>query len=203
MKKTAAILLALLCLHATSALALEGPKPYIGAGISLLPDYYYSPTSTSTTSSTSDNTKYDRGFKVYTGVEWGFVGVELGYYDFGSYDISTTNWAYQTFNRQGANAAALSVIFNLPVADKTYVTARYGRASLTSTYYCDTVCGGPSRISTDSMVPIAGVGLRYSEKGIGTVQLDVEWTDKYPMKYGQHTDTSFDILISVSGKLHF
>lgn len=95
------------------------------------------------------------GFKVYGGVLWGTWGLELGYYNLGSYKAESNIDA----DKFAVNAFAVSAVGSWPLNDKWLLTGKVGLAPTKTKYTCEKNCGGISNNEKTSTAALFGLGL--------------------------------------------
>lgn len=173
MNKTLAVLL-ITTLASTTAFAQSyAAKPYIGGGVGAafsdvardFGDAYYSRVGSSDESAT--------GYKLYGGVLWGNWGVEIGYYDFGSYTVEggANNSVSDKF---GTTAYAISAVGSWPVSRVVTLTGKLGIAPAKTKYECLRGCAGISGTekSSTGVLFSFGVGWNVSPNVMLTASLD-------------------------------
>lgn len=80
------------------------------------------------------------GFKIYGGYVWpSRFGIEVGYYDLGSYDVRTGTAKSDEFK---TNAMAVSGVYAAPFAPNFDFNAKLGIAFTNVDYTCVSGCGG-------------------------------------------------------------
>jgi hypothetical protein len=114
-----------------------------------------------TYSSTTKKDTTTSGIKVYAGYSWGMWGIEAGQYEFGKYRIAGIS-GFASEDEYGLRAAAIAAVGNFPVGKAFDITAKLGIASATAKYHCVTLCAGLPDQSTNSTVPIFGVGFKWN-----------------------------------------
>jgi hypothetical protein len=170
MKKIACSLVALSALIGTAAHAAE---PGVYFGVSGGSAYYDATDKGFTYTSVNKNDKTNSGVKVFGGYSFGQWGLEVGQYDFGKFGISGISGGQAAEDEYGLKAFAISANAFLPVNRDMDFTMKFGFASATSTYHCLNNCAGLPNTSTDSTVPIVGLGLRW--KVARNLGLRVDW----------------------------
>ncbi len=113
------------------------------------------------------------GFKVYGGYLWpSRFGIEVGYYDLGTYDVRTGTAKSDEF---AVNALTVSGVYALPFARVFEFNAKVGLAFTNVDYTCVTGCGGifvnTSKSGTAGVLG-AGVGWRVAPNF--SLRLDLE-----------------------------
>jgi hypothetical protein len=98
------------------------------------------------------------GFKVYGGYVWpARFGVEVGFYDLGTYDVFTFNAKSDEFK---TTALAVSGTYSLPINPKFGVLFKLGLAFTDADYQCFSNCGWPYVSTSHSDVAgLMGIGV--------------------------------------------
>jgi len=103
------------------------------------------------------------GFKLYAGYQWqSRFGVEAGYYDLGTYAVSTFGVKTDEF---ATTAFAISGTYAIPMGTSVDLNFKFGIAFTNADYTCLTGCGYPfisSGRSSSAGLFGAGVGWRFA-----------------------------------------
>ena len=101
------------------------------------------------------------GFKVYAGYQWpARFGIEAGYYDLGTYEVSTFGVKTDEF---ATTAFVISGTYAMPIGTSVDINFKLGIAFTDADYTCLTGCGYPfisSGRSSSAGLFGAGVGWR-------------------------------------------
>lgn len=113
------------------------------------------------------------GVKLYGGYVWpSRFGVEVGYYDLGSYDVFTGNTKTDEF---ATTAFTVSGVYDMPFARQFVFSGKLGIAFTAADYTCLAACGGTVFSSSKSGVAgLFGVGLGWRPARNFTVRADFE-----------------------------
>lgn len=114
------------------------------------------------------------GFKVYGGYLWpSRFGVEVGYYDLGSYDVKDFGAKADEF---AVNAFAVSGVFAMPIGRNFDFNAKLGIAFTNVDYTCVTLCGFPYvNTSKAGTAGVAGAGVGWRVAPNFSLRADYEY----------------------------
>ena len=113
------------------------------------------------------------GMKVYGGYLWpSRFGVEVGYYDLGSYNVYTGGTKTDEF---ATTATAVSGVFALPFASQFVFNSKLGVAFTSADYTCLVACGGAMFSSSISGIAgLFGAGVGWRPAPNFTLRTDLE-----------------------------
>jgi hypothetical protein len=112
------------------------------------------------------------GLKVYGGYLWNRFGVEVGYYDLGSYDVFTGGTKTDEF---AIAATAVSGVFAMPFASQFVFNAKLGLAFTAADYTCISLCSSSVFSSSKSSVAgLFGAGVGWRPAQNFTLRADLE-----------------------------
>ena len=113
------------------------------------------------------------GMKVYGGYLWpSRFGVEVGYYDLGSYDVFTGSTKTDEF---ATTAIAVSGVYAMPFASQFVFNSKFGIAFTSADYTCLAGCNGPVfSSSVNGIAGLFGAGLGWRPARNFTLRADFE-----------------------------
>jgi OmpA-like transmembrane domain len=141
------------------------------------------------------------GFKVYGGYTWpaGF-GIEVGYYDLGTYDVYTFGTKSDEFN---ATALAFSGTFGLPINPRVDVLFKFGLVFTDADYRCLSACGWPYvDTSYSDLSAIMGIGVGWRIAPSFSVRADWEYLGVTHSVGGMIGEYGYSA-VSIAGQFHF
>lgn len=114
------------------------------------------------------------GFKAYGGYLWpSRFGIEVGYYDLGTYDVRTGTAKSDEF---AVNAFAISGVFAAPFARNFGVNAKLGLAFTNVDYTCVTGCSGIFiNTSKSGIAGVLGAGVAWRIAPNFSLRADFEY----------------------------
>jgi len=141
------------------------------------------------------------GFKVYGGYLWpSRFGIEVGYYDLGTYDVRTGTAKSDEF---AVNALTVSGVYILPFARIFEFNAKVGLAFTNVDYTCVTGCGGIFVNTSKSGVGgLFGAGVGWRVAPNFGLRLDLEVIGVTHSVGGVEADYGYGAL-SFSGQVKF
>jgi hypothetical protein len=142
------------------------------------------------------------GFKAYGGYLWpSRLGIEIGYYDLGSYDVRTGTAKSDEF---AVNAFAISGVFAWPIANKFDFNAKLGLAFTNVDYTCVTSCGGIFvNTNKSGIAGVLGAGMGWRVAPNFSLRADLVFIgDVTHSVGGLEADYAYDAL-SFSGQVKF
>jgi hypothetical protein len=142
------------------------------------------------------------GFKAYGGYLWpNRFGVEVGYYDLGTYDVRTGTAKTDDFQ---TSALTVSGVFATPFASNFDFTAKLGLAFTNVDYSCFGGCGGIFvNTSKSGIAGIGGVGIGWRITPSFSLRADADWFGGVTHSVGGlEADYGYGAL-SIGGQLKF
>jgi hypothetical protein len=142
------------------------------------------------------------GLKVYGGYLWpSRFGVEVGYYDLGSYDVFTGGTKTDEFS---TTATAVSAVFAMPFANQFAFNAKLGLAFTSVDYTCISLCTSSIFSSSKSGVAgLFGAGVGWRPAQNFTLRADVEVFADILHRAGVNEAYYPYSTLSVSGQVNF
>lgn len=142
------------------------------------------------------------GFKIYGGYVWpSRFGIEVGYYDLGSYDVRTGTAKSDEFK---TNAMAVSGVYAMPFAANFDFNAKLGIAFTNVDYTCFSSCTGIFvNTSKSGVAGVFGAGVGWRVTPNFSLRADYEVVGGVTHSVGGlEADYSYGAL-SLSGQLKF
>jgi opacity protein-like surface antigen len=142
------------------------------------------------------------GFKAYGGYVFpNRFGIEIGYYDLGTYDVRTFGVKSDEFN---TTALAFSGTYGLPLNPKVDVLFKLGIAFTEAQYRCFSSCGWPFVDTKHSDIAgLMGIGVGWRVAPSFSVRADYEYfgavTHAVGSMQGEYGYSAF----SIAGQFHF
>lgn len=142
------------------------------------------------------------GFKVYGGYVWpARFGIEVGYYDLGTYDVFTFNTKSDEFK---TTALAFSGTYSLPLNPSAEVLLKFGLAFTDVDYRCFSACGWPYINTSHSDVsPVMGIGIGWRIAPSFSVRADWEYFGLVTHSVGGMIAEYDYSAVSIAGQFHF
>jgi OOP family OmpA-OmpF porin len=204
MKKTAfiAALLAGLLLGAQAHAQTRGTGGYFGAGV--MQTYTDNATEFAWSAigfggSADSNAT---GFKVYGGYVWpARFGIEVGYYDLGTYDVFTFNTKSDEFK---TTALTVSGTYSLPINPSFGVLFKLGLAFTDADYRCFSTCPWPYvNTSHSDIAGLMGIGLDWRLAQNFSVRAEWEYFGGVVHMVGNLMGEYGYSAVSLAGQFHF
>jgi opacity protein-like surface antigen len=141
-------------------------------------------------------------FKVYGGYVWpARFGIEVGYYDLGTYDVFTFNTKSDEFK---TTALAFSGTFSLPLNPSAEVLFKFGLAFTDADYRCFSACGWPYvNTSHSDISPLMGIGIGWRIAPSFSVRADWEYFGLVTHSVGGMIAEYDYSAVSIAGQFHF
>jgi opacity protein-like surface antigen len=142
------------------------------------------------------------GFKVYGGYVWpARFGIEVGYYDLGTYDVFTFNTKSDEFK---TTALAFSGTYSLPLNPSAEVLFKFGLAFTDVDYRCFSACGWPYvNTSHSDISPLMGIGIGWRIAPSFSVRADWEYFGLVTHSVGGMIAEYDYSAVSIAGQFHF
>lgn len=198
--------IAMICGAAVSSNALaQAAQPkglYLGAGfgtaLSNVTDKF-------NISSVSDDKDSDTAFKLYAGYDLGNgFGVELGYYDLGSYSLKGSNFGSPSQDDFSAKAFGLSGVMSGPIGSSGwFASGKLGLAFVDGKYDCVQQCTAYPDKSTSNIGALFGLGIGYNINKNFAIRADWESVANVNYDWGPRELNSVVNMFSVSGQIRF
>lgn len=145
--------------------------------------------------------KTAQGYKLYGGYLWNQVGLEAGYYDLGSYEVS--NGAAKTDDFR-VSAFTASGVLALPMGAGFTFNAKAGIAFTSADYRCFQFCGGNFVDTGESgTAGILGAGLAWRPAKNFSLRADFEYLGDVSHGVGLLEAAYPYRVFSLSGQLNF
>lgn len=195
MVKKLALLSVLLGLSCAALARQPFEGPYIGVGVGssssdVMKNFY------------ATNSKVDTsvpGAKVYGGYSAGLWAIEVGAYNFGTFEGNTATDADQF----KTTALAVSAVGHFSLVDDVFLTGKLGMATAQTKYHCVRNCAGYPDQTADSVAPLLGFGLRWDVTRQVGLRLDLERLGKTKAAAGAVYAKYPYSLVSLGAELHF
>lgn len=142
------------------------------------------------------------GAKVYGGYLWHQFGIEVGYYDLGTYDVTSAGVKTDEFS---VRALAFSGVFAAPLAARdVLLTAKLGLAFTESKYRCFSGCGFPFIDTNESgLAGVLGAGIAWRVAPSFSLRADVEYLGQVGHRAGNlEADYGYSVF-SLGAQLNF
>lgn len=142
------------------------------------------------------------GFKVYGGYVWpARFGVEVGYYDLGTFDVRTFGAKSDEFR---TTALAFSGTYSLPLQSNVDLYFKLGFAFTDAQYRCLSACGWPF-VNTDhsDLAGLMGIGLGWRIAPNFSVRGDWEYFGGVVHSVGGMIGEYGYSTFSLAGQFHF
>lgn len=141
-------------------------------------------------------------FKVYGGYLWpARFGIEVGWYDLGSYDVHTFGVKSDEFR---TGALAFSGTYSLPLNPSAEVLFKFGLAFTEVDYRCYSACGWPYINTSHSDVsPLMGIGIGWRIAPSFSVRADWEYFGLVTHSVGGLLAEYDYSAVSIAGQFHF
>jgi hypothetical protein len=142
------------------------------------------------------------GFKVYGGYVWpARFGIEVGYYDLGTYDVYTFGAKSDEFR---TTALAFSGTFSLPFNPSAELLLKFGLAFTDADYRCLSSCGWPYVDTTYSdLAGIMGIGVGWRIAPSFSMRADWEYVGPVTHSVGGMIGEYGYSAVSIAGQFHF
>jgi hypothetical protein len=142
------------------------------------------------------------GMKVYGGYVWPQrFGIEVGYYDLGTYDVFTFGAKSDEFK---TSAFTVSGTYSLPINPSVGVLFKLGAAFTDVDYRCFSACGWPYiNTSHSDIAGLFGVGLGWRLAQNFSVRADWEYFGGVTHSVGGLLANYDYSTVSISGQFHF
>jgi hypothetical protein len=142
------------------------------------------------------------GFKVYGGYVWpARFGIEIGYYDLGTYDVYTFGAKSDEFK---TTALAFSGTYSLPLNPSAEVLFKFGLAFTDADYRCFSACGWPYvDTSYSDIAAIMGIGIGWRIAPSFSVRADWEYIGTVTHSVGGLIGEYGYSAVSIAGQFHF
>lgn len=200
------VALAAICAASLSGSAFaQATKPtgiYLGAGFGTA---LSNVTEKFNISSVSEDKDSDTAYKIYGGYDFGNgFGLELGYYDLGSYSLKGTNLGSPSQDDFSATAIGLSGVLNVPMGNNGwFFSGKLGIAMADGKYDCVQQCTGYPDKSSSSVGAIFGLGFGYNINKNFAVRADWESVGGIKYDWGNTELNTAVNMLSVSGQVRF
>lgn len=142
------------------------------------------------------------GMKVYGGYVWpARFGVEVGYYDLGTYDVFTFGAKSDEFK---TSALAISGTYSLPLNPSLGLQFKLGLAFTDSQYRCFSSCSWPYvNTSNSDIAGIMGIGLGWRVAQSFSLHADWEYLGGVVHQVGSLQGEYGYSAFSIAGQFHF
>jgi hypothetical protein len=142
------------------------------------------------------------GFKVFGGYVWpARFGIEVGYYDLGTYDVYTFGAKSDDFS---TTALAFSGTYSLPINPSVDVLFKLGLAFTDAKYQCYSACGWPYvNTSHSDIAGLMGIGLGWRLAPSFSVRADWEYFGGVAHSVGGMIGEYGYSAVSIAGQFHF
>ena len=142
------------------------------------------------------------GFKVYGGYVWpARFGIEVGYYDLGTFDVFSFGAKTDEFN---TTALGFSGTYSLPINPSVDVQFKLGFAYTDVDYRCFSFCGWPNvNTSHTDIAALMGVGLDWRIASNFSVRADWEYFGGVVHVVGDSYGEFGYSAVSIAGQFHF
>ncbi|GAA5163260.1 outer membrane beta-barrel protein [Viridibacterium curvum] len=128
--------------------------------------------------------KRKTGYKVYGGYSFGYVGVEGGYYDLGTYRYSGYFSGSYSSDKFASKAVGLFLTGNHALSESFGLHGKLGAARVTTRYTCSNLCTNFPDNSESSIKPALGIGVSWQPVKHFAVKLDFETIRGARYQYG-------------------
>lgn len=141
------------------------------------------------------------GLKFYGGYVWpSRFGIEVGYYDLGSYDARTAGVKSDEFQ---TSAVAVSGTYTVPLASQLDLPLKLGLAFTNADYSCLSLCASFPDTSKSSVSGLFGIGLALRIAPQFTLRADFEYFGAVSHSAGGQIAEYGYSLFSAGGQFHF
>ena len=142
------------------------------------------------------------GLKIYGGYVWPTrFGIEVGYYDLGTYDVRTNGVKSDEFQ---TSAVTVSGTYNVALAPQLDLLLKLGLAFTTADYSCITNCGGFfTSTSKQDISGLMGIGLGWRIAPAFSLRGDFEYFGAVTHSVGGVIAEYPYTVLSISGQFHF
>jgi hypothetical protein len=139
--------------------------------------------------------------KVYGGYLWNRVGVEVGRYDLGSYDVFNGGVKSDEFS---TSATTVSGVYAMPIGNQIVFNAKAGLAFTEVDYTCITGCSATLFSSSKSSIAgLFGAGVGWRPAPNFTLRADVEVFSGVLHRAGVFEEYYPYSALSISGQFNF
>ncbi|MFT3734440.1 MAG: hypothetical protein QM776_05400 [Rhodocyclaceae bacterium] len=132
----------------------------------------------------SARTSARRATRFYGGYSFGYVGIEGGYYDLGTYRYSGHYSGSYSSDKFASKAAGLFVTGNYELSESFGLHGKLGVARVTTRYTCQALCTGFSDNTESSIKPALGIGVSWQAVKNFALKLDFETFRGARYQYG-------------------
>ena len=143
--------------------------------------------------------KTAQGHKVYGGYLWNQYGVEVGYYDLGTYDVMTGAVKSDDFK---VSAFTVSGVLAIPLGSSVTFNGKLGIAFTSAKYRCYALCIYPDTNESD-IAAIFGAGIGWRPVRNFTLRADLESIGEVSHAAGLNTGLYPYTVLSISGQVNF
>jgi opacity protein-like surface antigen len=142
------------------------------------------------------------GFKAYGGYTWpSRLGIEVGYYDLGTYDVYTFGAKSDEFR---TTALAFSGTYSMPLNPSADLTMKLGLAFTDAAYRCFSGCGWPFVNSSYSdIASLLGIGVGWRVAPNFSLRFEYEYLGAVTHSVGGMLGDYGYSIVSAAGQFHF
>lgn len=142
------------------------------------------------------------GFKIFGGYVWpARFGIEVGYYDLGTYDVQTFGVKSDEFR---TTALAFSGTYSMPINPSVDLMFKLGLAFTDADYRCLSSCGWPFVDTSHSdLAGLMGIGLGWRIAPNFAVRADYEYFGGVVHSVGGMIGEYGYSAVSIAGQFHF